>query len=418
LGDNKLSGTKVQQYLSGAKMSKPRNHKTSAFEQEIKEHAKLSWDEKSPEPMTQMDYAQELKIKDLAFAQFLSKLGIKKAPEKLIASPKPRYYRTTTKRRVFQEGAGIGLGFSKPVKAGICMASELEPQKHNEIYQFLQKTLSKRTYFSLARALNWLIIRGTYDRQFLILNIFKMDADVMRKVKLLVNVLKKENIVEGAMVYFDPSRSEYYLEAERPVKSLQIKHLFGPRLLGLKVDDVLMRYSPIGFSQVNESMVPEMIGLAKSMLQPTKEDVLLDLYCGYGLFSHTLGQACKKVLAYELSSAAIDSAREISKRLKTQNRMQFSSEKIDQSTVQNKFPQAIQPELILLDPPRQGCEPGVIAKLAKRRPKRVLQIFCGTDVVPKEILEWQKYGYKAKMIQPIDMFAGTPNLETMVLFEA
>ncbi|MDD7985446.1 hypothetical protein PQO01_10840 [Lentisphaera marina] len=399
-------------------MSKPRNYKTLSFEHEVRELSAITWDDKSPEPLAQMEYEQELSLKDKAFAQFLSKSGVKKAPEKVLASPKPRYYRTTTKRRVFQEGAGIGLGFSKPVKAGVCTESDLEPKKHQEIYYFLQKTLSKRTYFSLARALNWLILRGGYERQFLILNIFKMDADVMRKVKVLVNALKKENIVEGAMIYFDPSRSDYYLEAERPVKSLQIKHLFGPRLLGLKVDEVLMRYSPIGFSQVNESMVPEMIDLAKKMLEPHRDDVLFDLYCGYGLFSHTLGQACKKVFAYELSSTAIESAKEISKRLKTQNHMQFFSEKIDASLVQYKFPEARQSELFLLDPPRQGCESGVIAEIAKRKPKRVLQIFCGTDVVPKEILEWQKQGYKAKVIQPIDMFAGTANLESMVLFEA
>ncbi|EDM27544.1 RNA methyltransferase [Lentisphaera araneosa HTCC2155] len=399
-------------------MSKHSRNQQPSFEQEIKDIFPLIWDDQSPEPISQLNYEQELKLKNDAFAKFLQKAGVQKQAQSIIASPKPRHYRTTTKRRVFQEGAGIGLGFSKPVKAGVCLESDLEPSEHHDIYHFLQKTLSKRTYYSLARALNWLIIRGNYDRQFLILNIFKMDADVMRKVKLLVNVLKKENIVEGAMVYFDPSRSDYYLEAERPVKTMQIKHLFGPRLLGLKVDDVLMRYSPIGFSQVNESMVPEMVELAKTMLKASKDDVLLDLYCGYGLFSHTLGQSCKNVLGYEMSTTAIDSAKEISKRLKSHNRMKFFAEKIDANLVHNKFSQAKQTELMLLDPPRQGCEPGVIAQLAKRRPKRVLQIFCGTDVVPKEILEWQKQGYKAKVIQPIDMFAGTPNLETMVLFEA
>ena len=70
-------------------------------------------------------------------------------------------------------------------------------------------------------------------------------------------------------------------EAEKPPRGLQIKHLFGPRLLGLRINDILMRYSPTGFSQVNESMVPEMIDHARSFLRPEKNDHLLDLYCGY-----------------------------------------------------------------------------------------------------------------------------------------
>ena len=118
-----------------------------------------------------------------------------------------------------------------------------------------------------------------------------------------------------------------------------------------------------------------------------------------------------------MSHDSIASAREISKRMKTSNKMRFYSELINAKLVSDKFDHPAQAELMLLDPPRKGCEYGVIAELAKRQPKRVLQIFCGTDVVPKEIKEWHKHGYKAKFIQPTDMFAGTPNLETMVLFE-
>ena len=178
-----------------------------------------------------------------------------------------------------------------------------------------------------------------------------------------------------------------------------------------------MLYPPTGFSQVNESMVSVMVDQAQSMLQPESGDQMLDLYCGYGLFSHTVGKSCEKVTAVELSQDCIESAREISKRIKTSNRMQFFSAKIDSTIVKEKFNPPVKRELILLDPPRKGCEPGVISNLAKRNPKRVLHIFCGTDEVPREYHEWEKVGYSAKIIQPIDMFAGTPNLETMILFE-
>ena len=388
-----------------------------SFEQALKDQSSFNWHPSSPEPLVSLDYGDECQLKNAAFQSFLKSNGISLKPKELIPSPKPRHYRTTTKRRVFCERDGIGLGFSQAVKPGICAESELEPTEHLDIYKWLQLTLQKKSFHSLSRALNWLIVRGTYERQFLILNIYKMDGDVVRKLKQLTKLLINEKIVEGAMAYFDPTRSEYYLEAEKPPRGIQVKHLFGPRLLGLRVNDTLMRYSPTGFSQVNESMVCEMVDLATQMLKPEANDQLLDLYCGYGLFSHTVGAKCKKVVGVELSSSAIESAQEIAKRLKTRNRMQFHDEKIDASLVRDKFDPPTQSELILLDPPRKGCEPYVIANLAKRNPKRVLQIFCGTDAVPREILEWQRAGYMAKVIQPIDMFAGTPNLETMVLFE-
>lgn len=386
-----------------------------SFENSLRSCADFQWDDNSPEPLANLDYKKECDLKNKSFTKFLFESGIKVTPEKIIPSPMFRNYRTTTKRRVFIHSDGIGLGFSEPVKTGFVTKSSLEPEEHQQIYEFLQETLSLKTFSVLAQSLNWLIIRGNYDRQFLILNIFKMNSGVVKKLKQLSEILQKEKLVVGAISYFDPSRSEYYLEAEKP-QGLQVKHLFGQRLLGLKIDDILMRYSPTGFSQVNESMVPHMVQLAAEMLSPQKGDHLLDLYCGYGLFSHTLGQKCKKVTGVEQSIDAINSAREIVKRLKTNSKMRFYSENINAHLIRDKFEPPLQPELLLLDPPRKGCESGVISALAEREPKRVLQIFCGTDVVPKEIKQWEKNGYKTTTIQPIDMFAGTPNLETMVLF--
>ena len=387
------------------------------FEQYVKECATVKWNESSPEPLAELDYKEELDLKNRAFSLFLAKNNISLKPAKIVDSPKSRNYRITSKRRVFCDRHGFGLGFSEPVKDGVVIESKLEPVEHRKIYQFLAETLSGSSFSSLARALNWLIIRGSYDRQFLIFNVFKMDGAVVKKLKQISDLLQKNKLVTGAIAYFDPTRSEYYLEAEKPSRTLQIKHLFGTRLLGLKVDEILMRYSPTGFSQINESMVPHMVELAGSMLKLNSDDHLLDLYCGYGLFSHTLGKQCAKVTGYELSSDAINSAREISKRLGTQSKMRFFSEKIDARLVREKISFSKQRELILLDPPRKGCEPGVIEELAARNPQRVLHIFCGTDVIPSEIKQWQKSGYQTKIIQPIDMFPGTPNLETMILLE-
>jgi len=388
-----------------------------SFEQIIREQNGSQVGASAHEPLAVMKYEDELELKNKAFAEFLRKSGISLKPKALVGSPKPRNYRTTTKRRVFCDRHGIGLGFSQEVKPGVCAESALEPEEHQKIYQWLLNILSEKSYSGLARALNWIIIRGDYRRQFLILNVYKMDSSVVRKLKQLTALLQKENIVVGAMSYYDPTRSEYYLEADKAPRELQVKHLFGQKLLGLKVGDILMRYSPTGFSQVNESMVPEMVDHARQLLNPQSSDQLLDLYCGYGLFSHTMGGSCKKVTGVELSKDSINSAKEISKRLKTRSSMNFFAAKIDASLVRDKVENTNGGELILLDPPRKGCEPGVIAQLAKRKPKRVLHIFCGTDEVPREIHEWEDAGYSAKVIQPIDMFAGTPNLETMILFE-
>lgn len=97
--------------------------------------------------------------------------------------------------------------------------------------------------------------------------------------------------------------------------------------------------------------------------------------------------------------------------------MKFHAAKIDSHFVENRLSAPSKPELVLLDPPRKGCEPDVIAALASRHPKKILHIFCGTNEIPEQLQQWNREGYNATVIQPLDMFPGTPNLETLVLLE-
>jgi tRNA/tmRNA/rRNA uracil-C5-methylase (TrmA/RlmC/RlmD family) len=369
------------------------------------------------ESLASLTYAEELELKNRAFARYLRERGVEREPEPVVPSPMPRAYRTTTKRRAYWHPQGVGLGFASPVKPGVCVESALEPPEHHRLYAWVLKTLSRDTYTALARVLNWVIIRGGYERRFLILNIFKTDAEIVRKLKQLAVLMEREGVVEGAMAYIDTTRSEYYLEAEKPPKGLQTKHLFGSKLLGLEVDGVLMRYPPTVFSQVNESMVTELIRTAREFLQPEPTDHLLDLYCGYGLFSHTLGRSCGRVIGVESSREAVLSAQEIARRRETAGTLRFQVARIDFQFVETRLAEPAGRELVLLDPPRGGCEDGVIAALASRRPDRVLHLFCGADAIPDELRLWQRAGYEPVRIRPLDMFPGTPNLETLVLLE-
>ena len=75
------------------------------------------------------------------------------------------------------------------------------------------------------------------------------------------------------------------------------------------------------------------------------------------------------------------------------------------------------PEIAVMDPPRQGTDPGVIEALAKRRPARIVHIFCGTDRIPVELRTWAKNGYRVASAVPLDLFPGSANLETLILLE-
>ncbi|MCI6436834.1 class I SAM-dependent RNA methyltransferase [Fibrobacter sp.] len=361
------------------------------------------------ESLAMLDYKDELKVKNDAIKEFWDVNRLAGNPQKVIASPMPREYRTTSKRRVFMQPGN--LQFDR-------QDSMLEPEEHNKIYNLLFEKLITPAYKPLAYALNWIIIRGTYRYRVVIFNIKKIDATIVRKLKQISEVLQKSELnVTAAHAYVDTTESDYYLESKRPTEGLNFKQLYGPREMSLDLGHFRLKYPVTGFSQINESQIHNLIKAASRLLSLSKEDHFLDLYCGYGLFSFALGEAAKSVLGVEWEGPSIDCAKASAKHLKKSYR--FIAGKIDEMFVQMRLPRPIpgEPEKILLDPPRKGCEPGVIHALAMRKPIRVCHVFCGTDEIPASLKEWERYGYRVREVQPLDLFPGTPHLETIVMLE-
>lgn len=368
----------------------------------------FSFDSVEQEPLAKLSYDEEVEIKNKAFALFCKEnhFGIK--PESIVKSPKERRYRTTSKRRVSVLSGKVQISPQE---------SELEPEEHLICYQWILNKLNTPSFRLLARSLNWIIIRGSYLYRTVIFNVDHLDANVVRKLKQMAKALQESSLkVTAAHVYVDPSRSDYYLESNRPKDSLAFKQLYGPRELTLKLSDFSLRYPVTGFSQINESQIPNLLNHAKRLLSLKKGDRLLDLYCGYGLFAFGIGKEASEVIGAEWEGPSVESAKASAKFLKRFH-YKFISGKIDESFVERVLPKPIENEIILLDPPRKGCLPGVIETLAKRNPKRVLHIFCGTDEIPLALQEWKSGGYFLKEILPLDLFPGTAHIETMILLD-
>ena len=360
-----------------------------------------------------LDYKDELVVKQKAFAHFCKENGLQE-PEEIVASPLPRGYRTTTKRRAIFDDGEFYLSFGEDDESSE-YAEPLEPAEHLAIYKFIEGYLKKPVFKALAEAMNWLIIRGSYKRRTVIFNVSEMNASVVRKLKLMGEHLTASELgVFSAHVYFDPTCSDYYLEARRPTNALAFKTLYGPKDLSLDLGDIRLKYPVTGFSQINESQIPNLLSKAKELLQPNAEEHMLDLYCGYGLFSLGIGKNAKSTFGVEWEGPSIEYAKNSARFLKRMN-AKFLAGKIDAEFVEKKIPKFREPEVILLDPPRKGVEQGVISALAKRNPKRVLHVFCGTDEIPRSVNQWRMAHYQVSKIQPLDLFPGTPHLETAVL---
>jgi tRNA/tmRNA/rRNA uracil-C5-methylase (TrmA/RlmC/RlmD family) len=382
------------------------------------------------EILVPLDYADECRVKTDAVRSFWQVHGLPAhLVPAIVPSPVPRGYRATSKRRVFVTRGGqlrfcMGYGAEREET----LRSALEPESHNDVYAWLRKMLVSPVYRPVGRSLNFIVIRGGASRLTLILNFFHLDAAVMHKTKLLADHVRAELPQVTAMFTFlDETRSEFYLES-RSAGAHPFKKLFGSEYLDLTAAGCKFLYPPSAFSQVNESILDAFLREAKKLLKPGPDSTLIDLFSGYGLFAVALGDTPERVVGMDFNGPAIHAASGNALHNRPDADIEFVAAAVTPSAIENKLPpcpndlygadeEQPEGELFILDPPRSGVRPNVIAAIAKRSPARILNIFCSADEVPNTLKAWKHNGYSPSAVRVFDMFPGSPNVETMVLLE-
>jgi tRNA/tmRNA/rRNA uracil-C5-methylase (TrmA/RlmC/RlmD family) len=212
------------------------------------------------------------------------------------------------------------------------------------------------------------------------------------------------------------SDSAYYLEGSRDSSDeTWIKKLYGPKLVSLDIEGLRLKYPPQVFSQINESILPQMISVVRKMLAHGPETRLIDLYCGYGLFSHALAGSVREIVGIDYDRSAIKTASENAVHIGHGKKSVFMTAGITGEFLSSHLPTAgRRAEAVILDPPRNGSGAGVIAAIAERHPLSAVHICCGIDIIGNEIDLWKEHGYRPGEVVPFDMFPGTVNVETVM----
>lgn len=172
--------------------------------------------------------------------------------------------------------------------------------------------------------------------------------------------------------------------------------------------------SPTAFFQTNVGAAEILVKLVLDGIgQPRR---VLDLYCGSGLFSLPIAKAGAAVTGVEENRQAIVDA-EANVRI---NRLPAGQIRFIAARVEDRIARLSKDswDAVVLDPPRQGCPPAVIAGVFERiRPGRVVYVSCGPDALAKELPVILKSGYRVARVQPVDMFPHTDHIETVMAFE-
>ena len=370
------------------------------------------------EPLAEQTYSKELKFKANALKEFWQKNELPSSTPKITPSPIARKYRTTSKRRVQPRGKKFELFTATNDKADFVYLSKLEPQTHLDLFKWVANWLNEERNAFIGRRMNWVTIRGHEENKLhLILNLTHLDGSSMKAFKKLSeNLPKQMRTVLGAGLFLDPDSSDYYLDAKSNANGKAYKHLFGPNFLVHEINEIPWRYPNIGFSQINQRALPDLVQTIDSWIKKDQSKELLDLYCGYGFFSVSFSERFSKVLGIDWTGPSIEMARK-NATFQKKNHLRFLSRDITNHQIAD-IPNPNYNEVIILDPPKQGTNEGVIEGLAHRQPAQVFHVFCGIDSVPAALKEWDANGYKPVKHMAFDFFPGTANLELLILLEA
>lgn len=163
------------------------------------------------------------------------------------------------------------------------------------------------------------------------------------------------------------------------------------------------------FFQINDSVTPLLYGKVKEYLNPTKEDIVLDLYCGTGTIGIFVSDCCKKVIGIEKCKEAIIDAKENAKFNHVSN-IEFICGDAGVETKKLKE----KPTSIIVDPPRSGLNQETIDIILKLEPTKIVYVSCDPMTLVRD-LNILKEKYDIKEITPFDMFPNTYHVENVCL---
>ena len=192
--------------------------------------------------------------------------------------------------------------------------------------------------------------------------------------------------------------------------------LYGPGCIEDTLCGVPVRLGPLSFYQVNTLAAERLYGVAAEYAQLEPDDVLLDLYCGMGTIGLSMADHCRELIGVEIIPEAIDSAKANAARMgdAVAAKSRFFCADAGEAAARLAA-EGLRPDVIMLDPPRKGCDETTLSAVVQMSPRRVVYVSCNPSTAARDAAWLGQHGYRAEKVQPVDLFPRTKHVETVCL---
>lgn len=230
--------------------------------------------------------------------------------------------------------------------------------------------------------------------------------DLPHKNRLIEQIVEHIPNVKSIVHNVNPKRTNVIFGDETNV-------IWGEPYIYDYIGDIKFAISARSFYQVNPIQTKVLYDKALEYAQLTGNETVIDAYCGIGTISLFLAQQAKKVYGVEVVGQAIADAKRNARLNGIENAEFFVGEA--EKVIPWWHKQGIQADVIVVDPPRKGCDEALLNTIIDMKPKRVVYVSCNPATLARDLRILEDGGFETKEVQPVDMFPQTGHVELVAL---
>ena len=364
-----------------------------------------------------LDYAAELRAKQESVLDAFRRIGGLEVPVlDILPSPDVDRYRNKVQFPVGVDKNGvpcIGFYAGRTHRIVPCPDCKLQPGVLNEIGNalcafFAQQGIrpyDEQSGKGLVRHI--FLRRGAHSGQIMVCLVCTR-AKMPHAEQLCTALREQFPAISTILLNVNAKNTNVILGGENRI-------LYGPGYIEDTLCGVPVRLGPLSFYQVNTLAAERLYGVAAQYAQLTPDDALLDLYCGMGTIGLSMADQCRELIGVEIVPEAIESAKANAARMgeAVAAKSRFFCADAGQAATQLAA-EGLHPDIVMLDPPRKGCDEATLSAVVRMAPRRVVYVSCNPATAARDAAWLEKNGYHAEKVQPVDLFPRTKHVECVI----
>ena len=364
-----------------------------------------------------LDYAAELRAKQESVLDAFRRIGGLEVPVlDILPSPDVDRYRNKVQFPVGIDKNGvpcIGFYAGRTHRIVPCPDCKLQPSVLNEIGNalcafFAQQGIrpyDEQSGKGLVRHI--FLRRGAHSGQIMVCLVCTR-AKLPHAEQLCTALRGQFPAISTILLNVNAKNTNVILGSENHI-------LYGPGYIEDTLCGVPVRLGPLSFYQVNTLAAERLYGVAAQYAQLTTDDTLLDLYCGMGTIGLSMAEQCRELIGVEIVPEAIESAKANAARMgeTVAAKSRFFCADAGQAATQLAA-EGLHPDIVMLDPPRKGCDEATLSAVVRMAPRRVVYVSCNPATAARDAAWLEQNGYHAEKVQPVDLFPRTKHCECVI----